>query len=228
MNDKTKLLVMPGGRDLPFCQKLNGLGNMCIKKFIESGGSYLGLCAGGYYACEGLEFSKGHPDYEICEDRELKLYPGTAIGPVYPDFVYTSNEGARPVTIKTSNNIENFKGHFSSSTVPRWQSQDIQVYFNGGPYFTYPDPIHKAAKVLACYSTGEPAIVQNIVGNKEGCVILCGQHIEASPSSLRAAYKDDLYIEGLVSSIEATDALRHSLFTSIIQYLLGGKWAESV
>ena len=207
---------MPGGRDLPFCQKLNGLGNTCIRKFIESGGSYLGLCAGGYYACESLEFSKGHPDYEICDERELKLYPGTAIGPVYPGFVYTSNEGARPVTIKTLNDVENFKGHFT-----QWQSQDIQVYFNGGPYFTYPDPIHKAATVLACYSTGEPAIVQNIIGNKGGCVILCGPHIEASPTSLRAAYKDDLYIERLVSSIEATDALRNALFTSIIENLLG-------
>ena len=32
------IFVMPGGADLPYCKKLNGIGNEKIRKFIEDGG----------------------------------------------------------------------------------------------------------------------------------------------------------------------------------------------
>ena len=47
----SSLLVMPGGRDLPYVESLSGLGNREISQFVKSGGSYLGICAGAYYAC---------------------------------------------------------------------------------------------------------------------------------------------------------------------------------
>ena len=43
------LLVFPGGRDIPFHAALQGKGNELIQKFVREGGSFLGICAGGYY-----------------------------------------------------------------------------------------------------------------------------------------------------------------------------------
>ncbi|KAK9825704.1 hypothetical protein WJX81_008129 [Elliptochloris bilobata] len=57
--DDCALLVMPGGADLPFCRRLNGAGNALIRGYVERGGSYLGLCAGAYYACRRVEFEIG-------------------------------------------------------------------------------------------------------------------------------------------------------------------------
>lgn len=39
-------IVFPGGRDTPYHDKLHGTGNRVIRKFVEQGGWYLGLCAG--------------------------------------------------------------------------------------------------------------------------------------------------------------------------------------
>lgn len=59
--DHAALLVMPGGADLPYCRCLNGIGNQVIRRFVQQGGAYLGLCAGAYYACAAIEFEPGHP-----------------------------------------------------------------------------------------------------------------------------------------------------------------------
>ena len=39
-------VVFPGGRDIPYHDKLQGPGNRLIRRFVERGGWYLGLCAG--------------------------------------------------------------------------------------------------------------------------------------------------------------------------------------
>ena len=214
-NGKTKLLVMPGGRDLPYCQQLNGPGNGEIRRFVQDGGSYLGLCAGAYYACKAIEFSKGDIELEICEERELKLYPGVAAGPVYPGFSYASNKGSKPVPITL---MENFN-EIIDSKLPR--SGNFLTYYNGGPYFM---PLEtregntKLANVLATYDTGQPAIVQSIFGS--GRVILSGPHLEASPVLLESVYNNDPYITDVIAEITATEQLRDSIFTAVIKYLI--------
>jgi glutamine amidotransferase-like uncharacterized protein len=44
--DDAVLLAVPGGADLPFCKALNGAPNERIRRFVEEGGAYLGICAG--------------------------------------------------------------------------------------------------------------------------------------------------------------------------------------
>ena len=73
------LFVMPGGADKPYAKKLNGQGNKNIRRYVEQGGTYLGICAGAYYGCSSIEFQKGTSS-EICEDRELSFYPGCGTG----------------------------------------------------------------------------------------------------------------------------------------------------
>eukprot|EP00878_Enallax_costatus_P006658 GHUV01006977.1.p1 GENE.GHUV01006977.1~~GHUV01006977.1.p1 ORF type:complete len:456 (+),score=139.45 GHUV01006977.1:2006-3373(+) len=87
------LLVMPGGADLPYCKHLNGKGNKLIKEYVRSGGSYLGLCAGAYYACSRVEFEPGS-QLQVVGDRELAFFPGVARGAAYEGFDYLTESGA--------------------------------------------------------------------------------------------------------------------------------------
>ncbi|GFR44822.1 hypothetical protein Agub_g6160 [Astrephomene gubernaculifera] len=93
------LLVMPGGADLPYCRRLNGRGNQLLRAYVEAGGSYLGLCAGAYYACGRVEFEVGGP-LQVVGDRELAFFPGTARGAAYPGFDYTSELGAHAAPLR--------------------------------------------------------------------------------------------------------------------------------
>jgi len=36
-------------------------GNKLIREYVEQGGMYLGLCAGGYYGAQKVEFEVGTP-----------------------------------------------------------------------------------------------------------------------------------------------------------------------
>lgn len=36
--ETTALFVMPGGRDLPYCKKLNGPGNNKLRDYVHKGG----------------------------------------------------------------------------------------------------------------------------------------------------------------------------------------------
>lgn len=55
--EATALLAFPGGRDLPYMQELGGAGNARIKRWVEAGGRYLGICAGRPALEKGTLFS---------------------------------------------------------------------------------------------------------------------------------------------------------------------------
>jgi len=75
--DGCVMLAVPGGADLPYCRELNGRGNQVIRDFVEGGGSYLGLCAGAYYASSRVEFEIG-TQMEVAGPRELSFFPGVS------------------------------------------------------------------------------------------------------------------------------------------------------
>ncbi len=75
------LLVMPGGASRYKAAKLNGPANDLIRKYVADGGSYLGICAGAYMACETTYWAKGQP-FEIICHNQLNFFPGKAIGPI--------------------------------------------------------------------------------------------------------------------------------------------------
>ena len=55
-------LVFPGGRDVPYLEALAGAGCARIRRYVEGGGSYLGLCAGAYFGSAYCEFEKCEAD----------------------------------------------------------------------------------------------------------------------------------------------------------------------
>lgn len=173
------LLVLPGGADLGYCATLNGRGNRLIRQYVNTGGAYLGLCAGGYYGSTRCEFEVGNPKMEVIGSRELELYPGTTRGSVFKGFVYNSEQGTRAATLTV--NQKSFEGQSLASSLP----QSFKAYANGGSVFVashkYED---RGIEVLATYadaldveSEGDSAaVVYRKIG--DGHVILTGPHPE--------------------------------------------------
>ncbi len=212
------LLVMPGGRDLPYCKALNGQGNKEIREFVSEGGSYLGICAGAYYGSAKIEFARGDPNLEVTGLRDLAFFPGvTARGPVYPGFTYTTSGGARAAPLRLT---ERGKQRIS----PDKDNTTLFIYYNGGCEFIQDGDVTTPYDVMATYTqldgvgTSGPAIIGGGVG--KGRVILSGLHIEASYKLLNEQYGPDEDLATVLETMETTEQERRHLFDGCISYLL--------
>ena len=172
----TVLFVMPGGRDLPYLRKLKGQANKIIREYVENGGKYLGLCAGGYYGARKVEFMKG-TSMEVCGERELCFFPGIAKGIVFDGFDYSSR-GSRVVSLRLHESIGELAQH-----------DTVSVYYNGGCEFVCDQQVERRNdyRVLASYADFQDgfvhvAIVRCAVG--KGVAILSGVHPEKTASML--------------------------------------------
>jgi len=199
----TRLLIFPGGRDIPYHRALQGGPNRSIRKFVEDGGSYLGICAGSYYGSAFIEFEKGHP-LEVIAERELKFFPGIARGSAYGHgkFCYRSLRGAQIASLKLYPSLSS--------------SETSAAYYNGGCAFVeaenYPN-----TTVLGRYSEIEgqpPAIIQCAVGS--GKALLCGVHPEHS--SLYPASKD-FFHEELFNKLQSIEQSRRELFADLLKVI---------
>ena len=163
LSDQCCLLVMPGGRDLPYVDKLKGKGNENISQFVKNGGGYLGICAGAYYGCSSVQFAQGDPLLEVVGQRELSFFKGVSQGPVFDDFEYASNKGAMAADVQlTQAGMEMLESYCpqdvtiaksvatplprgvndddvtitsSDGEVPIDNDSHIQIYYNGGCHF---------------------------------------------------------------------------------------------
>jgi len=161
---RSALLVMPGGRDIPYDRLLRGEGNRRIRQFVETlGRSYLGICAGAYYACSEVCFELDTP-MEVGECRELGFFRGRTVGcsflPGRRLFRYDSEDGASSARVRLRPRMDLF-----------------DVYYNGGCTFIGDGQ----AEVLADYTetaTPLPAVVYCTVG--KGRAVLSGVHFEIS------------------------------------------------
>lgn len=173
------LLVFPGGGDLGYCRTLNGHGNRLIRQYVNTGGSYLGLCAGGYYGTSRCEFEVGNPELEVTGARELEFYPGIGMGSAFKGFKYNSEEGTRAAELKVN------KAAFASTGGGGVLPELFRAYANGGSVFVDATRYEsRGVEILASYN--EPldvdggdeaaAAVYRRVG--EGHVVLTGPHPE--------------------------------------------------
>lgn len=188
LNNATKaILVIPGGADLPYCKKLNGLGNEIIRQFISKGNIYIGICAGGYYGAREIEFSG--QGYEIKGARELALYPGVAIGSIK---AFTAGQlYDETVKSKAIVSLDYANGH-----------QDA-VYYHGGAYFVGDKDAD--FNVVAKYSNGKNAVVSGNFG--QGQYLLSGVHFELCPT---------IYEQYAVAQADEADIGRESALLSAI------------
>jgi len=162
----TVLLVIPGGRARPHFDHLQQAGNQKIIEFVNSGGNYLGICAGGYYGARSTVFEKNGPLEVIEMDKgPLFFYSGIAEGPAYGlgEFKYDDESGSRLAQL--------------SYQFPNGNRENLSVYYNGGCFFHGGE--NKNTTVLARYldiPNRPAAIVACKVG--KGLAILSGVHFE--------------------------------------------------
>lgn len=196
---ETALLVIPGGRDIFYHEALDGKGTDKIRSFVEQGGSYFGLCAGAYFACDAIEFEKGGIS-QVCEKRSLKLYPGLAEGPAYGNNKYR---------------FDGLQG-IEAAHVSWKDKKHLHVYFNGGCHFEGAAQ-HPNVKVLGSYLELEndpPAIIQCSVG--KGNVVLSGVHLEYGIPLL---HRSNPYVERIFPLLEKSEEMRKTVFREILQSL---------
>ncbi|KAG0021769.1 biotin holocarboxylase synthetase [Podila clonocystis] len=214
--ESTSLLVIPGGRDLPYTKDLNGAANDKIHAYVQAGGRFWGICAGAYYSSSQVIFEPGTP-LEVQGPRELEFFGGECRGVVYPGFVYDSEQGANAVEIQLSGALSNEPLGYERT----------RVYFNGGGYFVNAEKTPDT-EVLAWYtnnngpesvsshgSTGaKAAMIACKVG--QGLALLTGVHPEYDASHLDAGNPEYGPLPNVVSRLLEQDKERVLLLRSLL------------
>lgn len=190
------LFVLPGGADLPYVKNLYGQGNTVIKKYIQNGGAFLGICAGAYYASSYVSFDQGGP-LEVMGSRQLSLFKGHSVGPVFGPYDYKINRGARAVPIQTL-----------FSDVPM-----TTVFYNGGGFFKDADRFPHT-RVIAYYDRHLPAAINLPYG--KGSVLLSAVHFEYDPFLLDAR---DTHLQKIIPALCCANASRIKLINHIMKIL---------
>lgn len=162
--------IIPGGADLPYCAQLNGNGNQRIRQFVEQGGSYIGICAGAYYACAAIDFIG--EEYAVAGKRELAFFDGDAQG-CLPQFT----QGQRFNEQTNSKAMVSLRFNDSSQA---------PFYYHGGPKFV--PNVTASYQPIAYYPDGNLAIVAGNIG--QGSYLLSGVHFELEPRAYRQSLRE--------------------------------------
>jgi glutamine amidotransferase-like uncharacterized protein len=150
------VLYFPGGSAGPYQEDISAEGREKIRQLVQSGGCFIGTCAGALFAAEQVI-------WEGAQDSQptLGLFPGTVQGPI-PE-IYTNPEyGMCQV---------NLEPHPITGTEP----DSVWILYYNGPFFS-PNPGAEVDIVGRYEITNEPAIVAFEYG--AGRVILTGPHPE--------------------------------------------------
>lgn len=193
------LFLLPGGADLPYVQFLTPVGNLEIKNYIESGGSFLGICAGAYYASNFVCFAPG-TELEVIGNRQLSFFPGTVKGPCLKPYDYKTKSGAYAAEIKLTKDLS-----------------IIKVFYNGGGFFVGSETID-GVENIATYTQDAAKNKAAIISLKygKGLVVLSGVHLEYDPELLDSK---DSFLKPIALNLKNYDQERVNLVKSILQNL---------
>ncbi len=160
INDKDisrfDLLYFPGGSSDPFKADISAEGKDKIRQLVESGGCFVGTCAGALFAAERAVW-----EGEGEAGETLALFPGTVDGPI-PEIYAHPGYGMCQVNLEPHSITDGIQ-------------EPIQILYYNGPFFR-PKPSAQVA-VIGRYQIGnEPALVASEYG--QGRVFLTGPHPE--------------------------------------------------
>lgn len=188
---KKTLLIVPGGADLPYLHSLDDTCISAIRTVVAAGGSYLGVCAGAYFASSKCIFEKEDQRLRVVGQRPLALFPYPAVGAVRENFAYNSEAGATLERLHC-----------------QWRGRSFlpQIYCNGGPAWDceasektviiarYEDPVLKRHGI----GNDSPiAALKHAYGN-DGTVVLCGVHPELPFHTDRRKWDSETMDQGRV------------------------------
>ncbi len=164
LRGQIRSVYFPGGYAYDYKTKLTALGERHIRDLVNSGGAYIGICAGAYFAADVVEWEGGRYPYT------LGLFHGVAHGALaqirpWPEW------GMTGITL--------VPGH----TITRGRGGSLQTLYFGGPVF-HPDA-GVAVDTIATWDAwnNEPAIIAFPL--QQGRVLLVGPHPEIEENSDR-------------------------------------------
>ncbi|MGD9638051.1 MAG: BPL-N domain-containing protein [Alphaproteobacteria bacterium] len=198
--------VMPGGHDTGYAKKLNGIGNQVIKDYVRHGGSYIGFCAGAYYACKNIEYAKGEKK-EILSERELGFFNGKAEGPV-------ANLDELPAQ----------KFPASAAKVELENGETTNIYYQEGPSFeAQSSNNNQNHSVIASYLTKDGdkknAAIECQYG--QGRAVLCGFHPEVSGKNFLEGFKEyypkETPPQDFIETLNNNEIIRKQIFQKILK-----------
>ena len=214
----TSLLAFPGGADVPYCNSLGAVGMERVRRYVESGGRYLGICAGAYFASGAVSFEPG-TELEVVGERHLKFYRGVAAGAAYSGFDYESERGAVSAPIR----------FVSSVGGSDWET--CLDYVNGGPLWMMDDIDDtsvfrinsvnhsrlEGVDILATYVDLKHAVAAMRCRVGRGVAVLCGSHPELHHSLIADIDSGDdpvyaEHVQRLKENLSEHEAGRKKLF----------------
>jgi len=178
-SDLYQVMIFPGGNAGQFNYWISKAGKARIQNFVADGGGFLGICAGGYFASDRMNWYGVLYDDDIMYNAygertgyDLDLFPGIGTGPL--DDI--ANYAAGQYNMATMN--------FTSSTVLGSDPKPKDILYYGGAYFTA--DIGATVEILATYQfNNEPGMVACTY--QSGKVALFGPHPEIEEDSTRDA-----------------------------------------
>ncbi len=181
-----RALIEPGGWAYSRSVVVTPVGEQRIREFVASGGGYVGLCAGAYYATAVVRWAQtasgGSGSYTTAADYtdypySLGLLSGIAQGPLgWAPWNDGKNPRLELATIDTANPTMAAIGMIATT----------RFFYAGGPFFTGMDPLPPGVEVwaraampagtpsAASIGDGEPTIVRFLYG--QGSVVLFSYH----------------------------------------------------
>lgn len=192
--ESMKAIIMPGGADVPYQQKLHGRGCANIRTFVETGGIYIGICAGSYFAASEIYFTCTD-GLIIAGKRELGFFKGRVIGPAFGVYIE--------------------EGHLSAKLIPvTLKDKSAVAYFNGKGVFEEA----QESEILGVYKeTNQPMAVYCKVG--QGSALLCAVHPEYDAEFLASlvAYKIKGYEAIEQVNYSACDEVKNWFLEMLVQ-----------
>ena len=166
-----RLLCFPGGDMYQYAQSISSAGREEIRNFVRSGGGYIGICGGAYFAGERVIWQRAELPM-----RPLGLFSGTTQGPIDSIAPYPN------CTMCKVNIIDRLHPITQSSPDHEW------IIYCYGPAFI--PSIHM--DILARYEIGnQPAMLAFDYGLGRGFLIGVHPEIEEDSNRDGVTFGDD-------------------------------------
>ncbi len=166
--DQVRCLLMPGGWAEPYTHDIGPEGVAHVRRFVERGGGYVGICAGAFYACATIRWEGDDFDYP------LDLVQAKAVGSLHAIAPWPKHALAELALERRHPLAKGLEAR-------------RQAFYLGGCALELASPPKDGARVVARYAKGgQPAVVT--FKRRMGRIFLSGVHLEYDLTSAR----DDL------------------------------------
>lgn len=159
---EAKAICFPGGYAYDYKIRLNGKAINILRNYVASGGAYIGICAGAYFASSSVVWEGKEYKYP------LSLFNGFATGSIH-EIAPWDEYSMTKINVNLNNPI------FENSDL------NLNVLYYGGPFF---ESSETEFDILATWDeyNDYPAIIN--FNYYSGKVLLIGPHLEIGTNSL--------------------------------------------